>query len=116
LELTPAQQKQLDDILDSGPAAYGLDTGMWTSPMIAWVIEEEFGIQYHRAMCASCSIVWASPCSAHVACWPGLTLTSEIAGSGTATPASRKNAAKKLGVDLHRRSQLSPRIYPARHP
>jgi transposase len=47
LELTPAQQKQLDDILDSGPVAYGLDTGIWTSPMIAWVIEEEFGIHYH---------------------------------------------------------------------
>src|SRR3981081_4293477 len=47
LELTPAQRKQLDDILDSGPVAYGLDTGIWTSPMVAWVIEEEFGVQYH---------------------------------------------------------------------
>ncbi len=47
LELTSAQRKQLDDILDSGPVAYGLDTGIWTSPMIAWVIEEEFGIHYH---------------------------------------------------------------------
>jgi winged helix-turn-helix protein len=27
--------------------AYGLDSGIWTSPMIAWVIEEEFGVQYH---------------------------------------------------------------------
>ena len=47
LELTSAQRKQLDDILESGPVAYGLDTGIWTSPMIAWVIEEEFGIPYH---------------------------------------------------------------------
>ena len=47
VELTPTQQKQLDDILDSGPVAYGLDTGVWTSPMIAWVIEEEFDIHYH---------------------------------------------------------------------
>jgi transposase len=47
LELTPAQSKQLDNILDSGPVAYGLDTGIWTSPMIAWVIEEEFDIHYH---------------------------------------------------------------------
>jgi hypothetical protein len=31
LELTSAQRKQLDDILDSGPVAYGLDTGIWTS-------------------------------------------------------------------------------------
>ncbi len=47
LELTSAQRKQLDDILESGPVAYGLDTGIWTSPMIAWVIEEEFDIHYH---------------------------------------------------------------------
>src|SRR5258708_4346619 len=46
-ELTEKQQQRLGDILDSGPAAYGLDNGIWTSPMIAWVIEEEFGVQYH---------------------------------------------------------------------
>lgn len=46
-ELTAQQQQRLGDILDSGPVAYGLDTGIWTSPMIAWVIEEEFGVQYH---------------------------------------------------------------------
>ena len=39
-ELTQQQQQQLGDILDSGPVAYGLDTGIWTSPMIAWVIAE----------------------------------------------------------------------------
>jgi len=46
-ELTEEQQQQLGDILDSGPEAYGLDNGIWTSPMVAWVIEEEFGVQYH---------------------------------------------------------------------
>jgi transposase len=46
-ELMQPQRQQLGDILDSGPAAYGLDSGIWTSPMIAWVIEEEFGVQYH---------------------------------------------------------------------
>jgi transposase len=46
-ELTEEQQRQLGDILDSGPAAYGLDSGIWTSPMISWVIEEEFDIHYH---------------------------------------------------------------------
>jgi transposase len=46
-ELTEEQQQQLGDILDSGPVAYGLDNGIWTSPMIAWMIEEEFGVQYH---------------------------------------------------------------------
>ena len=45
--LSPEQKEQLGDILDSGPVAYGLDTGIWTSPMIAWIIEQEFGVQYH---------------------------------------------------------------------
>jgi transposase len=45
--LDDKQRLELGDILDSGPAAYGLDTGIWTSPMISWVIEEEFGVQYH---------------------------------------------------------------------
>ena len=45
--LTAEQRTQLEDILDSGPVAYGLDTGLWTSPMLAWIIEEEFGVAYH---------------------------------------------------------------------
>jgi transposase len=45
--LTAPQRTQLGDILDSGPVAYGLDSGVWTSPMITWVIEEEFGVHYH---------------------------------------------------------------------
>jgi transposase len=27
--------------------AYGLETGIWTSPMISRVIEEEFAVHYH---------------------------------------------------------------------
>jgi len=45
--LTAAQRQELADIIDSGPVAYGLDTGIWTSPMIARVIEAEFGMAYH---------------------------------------------------------------------
>lgn len=46
-ELTVSQREQLEDILDSGPVAYGLETGIWTSPVIGQVIEEEFGVCYH---------------------------------------------------------------------
>lgn len=46
-QLTQTQRDRLGDILDSGAVAYGLDRGVWTSPMIAWVIEEEFGVVYH---------------------------------------------------------------------
>ena len=45
--MTPAQEQSLADILDSGPVAYGFLSGVWTSPMIARVIREEFGITYH---------------------------------------------------------------------
>lgn len=45
--LSQVQRVALDDIVESGPVAYGMDTGIWTSPMIARVIEEEFGISYH---------------------------------------------------------------------
>jgi len=37
----------LDGVIDSGPIAYGFSTGVWTSPMIARVIEEEFEVRYH---------------------------------------------------------------------
>lgn len=46
-QLTPPQRQQLVDLLDSGPTAYGLDTGVWTSQTIAGIIEEQFGVRYH---------------------------------------------------------------------
>lgn len=45
--LTSKQREQLQDILDSGPVAYGLETGIWTSPVIRRVIAEEFSVDYH---------------------------------------------------------------------
>ena len=35
------------DLVDSGPVAYGFLSGVWTSPMVARVMEEEFGVRYH---------------------------------------------------------------------
>ena len=46
-QLDEPQRVALADIIDSGPVAYGLDTGVWTSPMIARVIAEEFAVGYH---------------------------------------------------------------------
>lgn len=45
--LSQAQRTELGDIIESGPVAYGLDSGVWTSPMIGRVIEDEFGVAYH---------------------------------------------------------------------
>ena len=46
-ELSATQREQLADILDSGPVAYGLNTGVWTSPLLAQIVAEEFDVQYH---------------------------------------------------------------------
>lgn len=45
--LSSSQREQLADILDSGPVAHGLSTGVWTSPLIAQIIQEEFDVRYH---------------------------------------------------------------------
>lgn len=45
--LSPEQRTKLIDILDSGPIAYGFTSGVWTSPMVTRVIEEEFHRRYH---------------------------------------------------------------------
>lgn len=45
--LAEKQIKILCDIIESGPVAYGFLTGVWTSPIIKQVIENEFDISYH---------------------------------------------------------------------
>ena len=45
--LESSDLKALKDIVDSGPVAYGFTGGVWTSPMVARVISEEFGRTYH---------------------------------------------------------------------
>lgn len=46
-ELSEDQKIDLADIIDSGPVAYGFPGGVWTSPMITKIIQEEFGLNYH---------------------------------------------------------------------
>lgn len=45
--LSKQQLTQLSDILDNGPVAYGYLSGVWTAPMVARMIEEEFERTYH---------------------------------------------------------------------
>jgi len=47
--ISAAQRQELADILDSGPVAYGFTSGVWTSPMVARIIKEEFAVTYHPA-------------------------------------------------------------------
>lgn len=46
--LTAEQMAWLSEILDSGPIAYGFETGIWSCPIVQHVIEEEFGVTYHH--------------------------------------------------------------------
>ena len=46
-QLIEQERTVLCDIIDSGPVAYGFLGGVWTSPMIARVIEQEFAVSYH---------------------------------------------------------------------
>ena len=113
--MTAEQRQQLGDILDSGPVAYGLDSGIWTSPMIAWVIEEEFGVSIIRAMCASCCYGWASPCSGRAACWRAPTPRAGSLAPTHLSATLKKSPSAELGADLHRRSQLPAGLDVARH-
>lgn len=47
-QMDESQRERLYDLVDSGPVAYGLNAGIWTSPMVAQVILQEFGIEYHQ--------------------------------------------------------------------
>ena len=45
-QLTEPQRVQLEDIIDSGPVSWGFLSGVWSAPMVARVISQEFGIDY----------------------------------------------------------------------
>src|SRR5258708_7298246 len=109
-ELTEKQQQQLGDLLDSGPVAYGQDTGIWTSPMIAWMIEEEFGVQYHPGHVRKLLHGWGFRCSDRAACWRAPMPRRRTDGTAASILPSKKSPIATLGADLHRRSQLPARL------
>lgn len=45
--LSDEQMKELADIIEAGPEASGIDTGVWTSPIIADLVRRRFGMRYH---------------------------------------------------------------------
>jgi transposase len=47
-KLSPAQRRLLPDFLWHGAEAYGFRGDVWTCARIAKVIDEEFGVRYHR--------------------------------------------------------------------
>jgi len=47
-KLGDAQKRQVPEFLWHGPEAYGFRGAVWTRARIAQVIEEEFGVRYHK--------------------------------------------------------------------
>jgi transposase len=46
--LSPAQKRSIPELLRHGPEAYGFRGQVWTCARVARVIEEEFGVRYHK--------------------------------------------------------------------
>jgi transposase len=48
VKLKSAQRRRLVKVLLKGPLARGYRTNLWTTARIAEVIQQEFGVHYHR--------------------------------------------------------------------
>lgn len=46
-KLSKEDLEKFYDIVESGPIAYGLITGVWTSQIVTQIIENEFDVEYH---------------------------------------------------------------------
>jgi transposase len=51
-KLTAEQMAQLPGLLDRGAEAFGFRGEVWTTARVAQMIEQEFGVRYHRAHCS----------------------------------------------------------------
>ena len=111
--LEPAHLKTLKDIVDSGPVAYGFTGGVWTSPMVARVISEEFGRTYHPGHVRK--ILYALDFSGQR---PRRVLARADAQKRrgwvrSTYPDIKKSPNSWGGTDPRGRSQFSPRLYTA---
>jgi len=46
-KLTDEQKAELARIIEAGPQEAGLDTGVWTTPIIVKLVKDLFGVSYH---------------------------------------------------------------------
>ena len=47
-QLTDRERKRLQELLLKGPEKLGYETPLWTCARVAHLIEQEFGVRYHR--------------------------------------------------------------------
>jgi transposase len=51
-KLSPEQQSQLPALLAKGAEAFGFRGEVWTTERVAQMIQQTFGVSYHRAHCS----------------------------------------------------------------
>ena len=114
--LNVVQLSGLHDIIESGPVAYGLDTGVWTSPKIAHVIAEEFGVNYHpghvRKLLSQIGSSVQRPRRVLVRADPAL---QDRWHRRIYPNLKKKSPARKPRAHLHGRSKLPPRLHAPRN-
>ena len=84
--LTQEDREQLRDIVESGPLAYGFNTGVWTSPIVAQVIEEEFQVDFHPGHVRKLLKAIGFPCNVRLRSWFRPTRKNKTSGSVTLLP------------------------------
>jgi transposase len=47
-KLNEAQRAELTALVEAGPIAAGYESGVWTGPMVGDLIEQRFGVRYHK--------------------------------------------------------------------
>ena len=47
-KLTEEQRTELTALVEAGPLAAGYPSGVWTGPMVGDLIEQRFGVRYHK--------------------------------------------------------------------
>ncbi len=109
--LSSERQLRLADIIDSGPVAYGYLSGVWTSPMLARVIAEEFDRQYHpghvRKLLAEIGFSVQRPKRLLARADPA----QQDQWHRYTYPNLKKNPRRKSGANFRGRSQLSSRFH-----
>lgn len=113
--LTAEQRTQLGDIIDGGPVGYGLDTGIWTSPMLSWVIEEEFDITYHPGHVRKLPHAMGFSIQRPRRILARADAAAQDRWHRRTYPILRKSPREKLGVDFHRRGEFPAGLHDACH-
>ncbi|HEX7481014.1 MAG TPA: winged helix-turn-helix domain-containing protein [Polyangiales bacterium] len=114
-KLTNEQRDELTVLVEAGPLAAGYPSGVWTGPMVGDLIEQRFGVRYHKHNV---------PRLLHELDFSVQRPRKRLARADSAAqatwfrktfPAIRRSARLPRSRDVRRRSDLLARRKPASH-